>query len=584
MEKKNKIIIISIISVVVLLAISVTIFLVIKMKNTKIIEGNTDNGWAQVNGNGLNSFLENNFSPDALVGIRKDSLKILGEVKKQAYSSDYKAIYAKDESSVYMRSLCNERAPFVKIIGANPDTFVVLDYCYSKDKNNAYFINKVIAGVDLNTFSVIESNYSKDDKSVYFQRHRIDEVDLDSFKITLNSREKGYYSRDKNNFYKGYLKVGRFNKDKNTKPTDGVVDCSNENIDSNSFEVVNSNFVKDKNGVYFFVKSAGGIDYCDRVDGANPLSFEAISNNWAMDIDSIFYKAKILDSLNINKDTFEVVNDNFAKDDDNVYFQEEVIPEANPETFVELSDNYGKDDENVYFEEEVVVGANPETVEVINDDNSNDSHFIKDDEAVYTEDEEIEDINPETFDLVEYTQEEKALACFSEEMKANIDINLFALVGSCHAKDADHVFFKPDCSQVCPYSEMVADVASFEEIKYNYSKDKNDVYYLGYKINGLDKQTFQLFDDTINYSKDKNNVYFGANVIDGADVNTFKVISDSFASGHWGQDKDSLYKGTERVEDDNLDISDDFSNTQSGENCYFKKGTGAYVEKHCPVR
>lgn len=74
----------------------------------------------------------------------------------------------------YKRSgdlICYESS---QLLGADPDSFIVFDYNIAKDKNNAYFSDFVISGIepDMETFKFVFGGYSfaVDKDNVYFMR------------------------------------------------------------------------------------------------------------------------------------------------------------------------------------------------------------------------------------------------------------------------------------------------------------------------------------------------------------------------------------------------------------------------------
>ncbi|PHR56507.1 MAG: hypothetical protein COA44_07815 [Arcobacter sp.] len=76
------------------------------------------------------------------------------------------------------------------------------------------------------------------------------------------------------------------------------------------------------------------------------------------------------------------------------------------------------------------------------------------------------------------------------------------------------------------------DLDSFKKLSYGYAGDKQNVYYLGDKIN-LDNKSFVVLSDY--FVKDKNGVYFQSHKFD-CDINSFKVIDAKHAV-----DKNNLY-------------------------------------------
>ena len=567
--------------VLIVVASSFILFL-FKTSNTgeRIVE-KQEKEWENLKPDDSNTFLNNNFTSKLTQEIDVNSFFIYGNLNKQYHNENSRIIYAKDRTGVYMRSFCDELDYFVKIDKADPESFKILSNCYSKDRNNVYFTNIIVGGADPTTFKVIEENYSKDGGNIYFQQYMIVKANIDTFEITLNSQSMGYYSKDKNYIYKEHLAVTDLNArvvDKN-EIEEEFFDCLNEDIDKNSLEVIDGNFIKDEEGVYFSVKGTGSFRYCDKIEGADSDSFEVINGLWTKDFDSIFHNSQEINGEDVDLETFEVVSDNFAKDLSNVYYQETVIEEADVETFTPISDNYSEDDENVYLDDEIVAGADVETFEVIVDDG--DDQYAVDEDNVYEGDEVIENVDVETFDVEEYAQEEFAMSCLPDIIRDSINVASFMQVGACHAKDNSHVFFRFNCGQDCSYTEMQANSASFEEIQFNHSSDANNIYYLDSIISGADKQTFEVFDGAISYSRDYQHVYFRENIIIDADSATFSVISDNWNGGFFGRDKDYIYEGVEKLINDDIDTFVTSTPYEEGENCYYKKGLNALVEKIC---
>ena len=47
-----------------------------------------------------------------------------------------------------------------------------------------------------------------------------------------------------------------------------------------------------------------------------------------------------------------------------------------------------------------------------------------------------------------------------------------------------------------------ADYNTFQVIEYSYAKDKNNVYYLGRKINQVNPNNFKIIEDSIRYNNE----------------------------------------------------------------------------------
>jgi hypothetical protein len=98
--------------------------------------------------------------------------------------------------SLYYR--CGEKVFYwyAEIPEADPNSFIVLNQRYAKDKNSAYLIQFPIKYSDPNTFTLLEHDYSKDKLNVYHGGTLIPGADPSSFTPLGN-----YYSKDQNHVY-----------------------------------------------------------------------------------------------------------------------------------------------------------------------------------------------------------------------------------------------------------------------------------------------------------------------------------------------------------------------------------------------
>ena len=105
----------------------------------------------------------------------------------QIITDDGEMRYAKDKKSVYIYL---EDGAIMKVIGADPETFEVLDYPYAKDKNDAYNGCLPLYVDDVGKFEVVESGDGWTRISY-----------PDSFLTTaLNSKEVAEYNNEKYGF------------------------------------------------------------------------------------------------------------------------------------------------------------------------------------------------------------------------------------------------------------------------------------------------------------------------------------------------------------------------------------------------
>ena len=183
-----------------------------------------------------------------------------------------------------------------KLESADSGSFKI-DSIYGKDKNNLYFLNKKIKGVNPKTFKVVGSNklIIKDDKGVYYlgreEVKKIQNADINSFEEV----SKEYY-RDKNNVY--YYD----NYDGDVKRVKGA--------DAKTFEAIEGYALgRDKNAVY---------DKGKMIKGLDPVTFEDLNGNFYKDKNGVYYEGMLMKG--IDSKSFEpFVNYTHVKDKNGIY-------------------------------------------------------------------------------------------------------------------------------------------------------------------------------------------------------------------------------------------------------------------------
>lgn len=283
-------------------------------------------------------------------------------------------LYSKDKNNIYY----SDR----KIIGVDLPTFQRIDeYIYSKDKNNIYFRGKKISGADKDTFEKIdEYNYSKDKNNIYYNDKKIEGVDKNTFELTYDfgSVVNGYYSKDKNNVYYENKKL--------------------KGIDVKTFKkisrLVDNFLIEDKNGFYI-VEEDGSVAPIDskEVDIEN-LSQLAIKTNLYHDKDSMYFVknhklVKIKDAPKVDPYNLSTYNDKYINKYDVVYYLDtdegafKKLEKAESHQFSAYGDTeYAKGRKNVYFKGKVLTGADYATFDM-KYNHEKDVYEIKDKNKVY---------------------------------------------------------------------------------------------------------------------------------------------------------------------------------------------------------
>ena len=295
--------------------------------------------------------------------------------------------YLKDKNGIYnidgnSDNLVLEKLPY------DPQTYEVINQLYSKDKNNIYYLNRKIIGVDLPTFQIGSDGFSKDKNNIYLEGKKILGVDRDTIKIIELP-----YIKDKNNVYYGNKKI--------------------EGADKNTFEliydfgsVVNRYYSKDKNNVYYENKKLKGIDvktfkkisrlvdnfliedkngfYIVEKDGSiapidskevdiENLSQLAIKTNLYHDKDSMYFVKnhkllKIKDAPKVDPYNLSTYNDKYINKYNVVYYLDtdegafRKLEKAESHQFSAYGDTeYAKGRKNVYFKGKILADADYES-------------------------------------------------------------------------------------------------------------------------------------------------------------------------------------------------------------------------------
>ena len=435
---------------------------------------------------------------------------------------------------------------------------------YLRDGKNVYFVNdeegkiKIVKNVDKNTFKVVNGNYGVDSKNVYYLGEKLDFVGLDGLKIFNED-----YLKDKKNVYE----ISVNDKDKVT-----VKPIKNLNIDVATFEDIFGGLnYKDKNAVYYAEDNDGDISL-KILQGADPATFEfgIISK----DKNSVFIGNQKLEG--VSSKGFEVLDDtfNFVKDYKNVYYLDR---ESDGITYDEITykvkvldikgvdipsleffgDSYIKDKDNIYFlndkddkmEFEKLVGANPKTFEIIDD------YFARDDKNLYTFGYKLDGIDPKTFETLNYEMiKDKNGVYFLEnisEENENLEIKVKKLdskgidLKSFKNVDNSDYYFKDKNGVYYENSENLhkienVDLKTFEALDYDFTKDKNNVYYEGEKVEGIDMNSIEVVNRMC--IKDKNSVFYRGKKLEKISSNNFNYFDGGMSYDIILVDKNGSYK------------------------------------------
>lgn len=145
-------------------------------------------------------------------------------------------------------------------------SFKIIEYPYSKDKNNVYYYNHKIDSANPKTFQIIKEILSKDDTNVYVATKKIVNADPETIEIIDDfNKSRVSYAKDKNYVYY-FIQSGRN-------------EIINE-ADPKTFKFVNYTYAKDKNNIYCRQHSVGKIN---KLDGADFDTFQVLTNSSGKD-------------------------------------------------------------------------------------------------------------------------------------------------------------------------------------------------------------------------------------------------------------------------------------------------------------
>ena len=485
-------------------------------------------------------------------GLDVKSFKAL-ENNKDSYFD-----YYVDKSNVYI-----DKDNLEKITGADRNSFEILGYSIARDKNNVYKKGEKLGNIDIASFKYFDNGIAKDKNRVFYMDERKDIKNADV--KTFERMGESYYFRDKNNVF-------ALKNDYSDSNYNLVLEMS-KNIDRSSFDILNNEFGKDKNGVYYFgekidgissnnakvVEELGDYDYIFQSGNDHYLVTVNEGNSYDKSDDNTKEKFKIkkINGLNIDYDTFKYFEIyDLYKDKNNFYYHSDNdlkkiksgIDVKSAEKMIELRD-FIKDKNNIYYFsdgklEKINLKIDVNNLEYLDDGNSVFSSYLRDGKNVYFVNDEdgkikiVKNVDKNTFKVVNgnYGVDSKNVYYLGEKLDF-VGLDGLKIFGEYYLKDKNSVYEismnDNDKVKVKPIKNLNIDVATFEDIfNEGLFKDKNAVYYaedndgdISLKIlQGADPATFEFGI----ISKDKNSVFIGNQKLEGVSSKGFEVLDDTF--------------------------------------------------------
>lgn len=259
-------------------------------------------------------------------------------------------------------------------------------------------------------------------------------------------------------------------------------------IDVDTMEVLNHDFIKDKQRVY-----RRGV----LLRGITPEGFHVFNPSYIGNHQVIY--TPYGDAKIAHPETFEVLDDGvgmygpagYGRDSEFVYYFTYSTETSyavrlktckNPAAFTILSDGYTKDDERVYYCQVTVKRAIPQSFTVLRDG------YARDDKHIFWRDQLLK-----------------------------TKVQDFTILGDGYASDGKQVFYNGTL--------LDADGAAFTLLGYSYASDGVRVFGEGELLNTT-PQAFTLLSD--GYACDDKHVFWGNRLLN-VDRNSFKVLEDGYA-------------------------------------------------------
>ena len=405
---------------------------------------------------------------------------------------------------------------------------------------------KVLIGIFL-LANLGMAEYIKTNNEVYYKyaegkdfQFKVENVDLGTFKV-LNDK----YAKDVKNVY--------FSGNK-----------SFEDVDAGTFEVLPADYSKDKNNVY---SPENG--WIQRVNGANPKTIKVLNQFYLKDDKNVFFNDKKILGADANSFIALDKENGYAKDKNSVYYFGQKVEGADPKTFEVISDGeYSKDDKNVYASGEIIKGADPKTFREFPETSySRDKNNLY---YYYGEDKFLGKIDENKFEFLDdfIIRNGNEIYFYGNKLKLK-DAKKFKLIKNTgimttskiivYGKNDENVYVViPDDAPGNIRIIENADKDTFEVMENNrYSKDKNNIYYLGnygiVKLEDVDRVSF-VISEQFPFSYDRKNVYYAGKKVNGVTSAGLKVIRRPNEPINFISDNKNLYRLVEIFDENNREL------------------------------
>ena len=535
----------------------------------KIVKNADKNTFQIVNGNYGVDRKNVYYDGEKLDSVGIEGLKIFDDNYLKDNKNVYE-IYTTDDEKIKIRAIKNLNIDVASFENILKGTFY-------KDKNSVYYIDttgdkqelKKLEGADADTFE--PGIFSKDKNSVYVEKQRLEGVS-----------PKGFEILDSNlNFIKDYKNVFYLDREDDgitfiprVQNTEGVDVATLESVGKSAFK----NYFKDKNNVYIVASEREFIS-ADSINtklnfykliGANPKTFELI-HNFGKDDKNVYFldkKLKGIDAKTFEEISFSIVKDKnglhilLNSDDSGIKTRNLKISGLDLKTFKKLENGYYKDKNNIYYDLDnnlsAIKNADLATFEVLNSPYSSSIYFAKDKNSVYYQNKKIDGLVADGFKQIQsnFIKDRNGIYKFEEdENEKSLKITpINVKIDFENLKELDWKYFGDD-KNIYYFDESdfkkldKADINSFERIdSTGFFKDKNNVYYDGEKVEGIDMNSIEVISGM--WIKEKNNVFYEGQKLKGISSDNFSYFDGGLSYETILFDKNGIYKFLKNEDDE----------------------------------
>ena len=432
--------------------------------------------------------------------------------------------------------------------------------------------------------SIANAEYLKENGEIYYKmpyyeiKSKVKDVDIESFEPLKEDRELigDYYAKDNKYVYFYGKKL--------------------KDVLPEGFETIKENYVKDSKNVYKIeaeITDSIPISSDNKIntkkislDGLDVKTFRALENDkdvtsidYFVDKNNIYYAYENLEKIQgADKNSFEVLGNYIAKDKNNVYYNGKKMENVDSKSFKNFGNFIGKDKNRVFYitGNEDIKDADAESFEIMGD-----TYYFRDKNNIF---------------VIKYSNDFPDGQGFIK--LPNIDRNSFITLSEEIGKDKNGVYYIDEkINGINPNKVKVIEKIGQD----NYILQSENNYYLTFnsnsdlydrkndkievkKINNLniDFSTFKYF-GILNYYKDKNSFYYHSDndfkkIKSGIDV---KSADKMLELNDFVKDKNNLYYFSNgKIEKINLNIDvkslEFFDDIDSSYSSYIKDRNNVY--------